>query len=105
MEEAEEIELDNSKTKLIRHVSFEQLFQKCFDEFQESNIYVCIDNTGAKSFFTLESQLTLIKDKQKKINNIKNNVSLRSAEKTEFTMDTFTENMKVKVNDFQPINR
>ena len=105
LEEAEDIELDRSKTKATRYVSFEQLFQKCFDEFHESNIYVCIENTGAKSFFTLESQLILIKDKQQKITHIKNNVSMTSVGKTEFAMDTFTENMKVKVNDFQPVNR
>lgn len=105
LEEAEEIQLDSSKTKVIRYVSFEQLFQKCFDEFQGSNIYVCIENTGAKSFFTLESQLILTKDKQQKITNISNNVSLTSAGKTEFSLDTFTENMEVKVNDFQPVDR
>ena len=105
LEEAEEIELDSSKRKVIRYVSFEQLFQKCFDEFQGSNIYVCIENTGAKSFFTLESQLILIKDKQQTIINIRNNVRLTSAGKTEFSLDTFTNDMEVKVNDFRPIDR
>ena len=105
LEETEEIELDSSKKKVIRYVSFEQLFQKCFDEFQGSNIYVCIENTGAKSFFRLESQLILIKDKQQTITNIRNNVSLTSAGKTEFSLDTFTKDMEVKVDDFRPIDR
>ena len=103
LEEAEEIELDSSKTKIIRYVSFEQLFQKCFDEFQGSTVYPCIENTGAKSFFTLESQLIPIKDKPQTISNIRNNVSLTSAGKTEFSVDTFTKDMKVKVNDFRPL--
>ncbi|HMB97531.1 MAG TPA: hypothetical protein VKM36_03550 [Balneolaceae bacterium] len=105
LEKAEEIELGSSKTKVIRYVSFEQLFQKCFDEFQESNIYVCIENTGAKSFFTLESQLILSKDKQQTITNIRNNEELISTGKIEIAMDTFTENMEVKINDFQPVDR
>lgn len=104
LEEAEEIELDSSKTKVIRTVNFKQLFQKCFDEFLESNIYGCIENTGAKTFFTLESQLILIKDQQQPIAKISNNTELMSSEKIEFAMETFTKGMEVKVNDFQPIN-
>lgn len=105
LEEAEEIELDSSKTMLIRYVSFKQLFLKCFDEFQGSNNYVCIENTGSKTFFTLETQLILIKNKQQITKNLMNNESLTSVGKTKFSLDTFTNDMEVKVNDFQPINR
>lgn len=105
LEKVEEVELNNSESVISRSVSFEQLFQKCFNEFRESNIYVCIENTGATSFFTLESQLILIRDKQQKITNTKNKEGLISVGKTKFTMDTFTENMEVKVTRFQPADR
>jgi len=104
LEEAEEVSLDNSKTRITRHISFEQLFQKCFDEFQGSNIYVCIENTGAKSLFTLKLQLILIEDKEQIITKIRDEVMLTSTGKTEFSMDTFTKNRQVKVNDFQPVD-
>lgn len=105
LEETEEVNLESTKTRFVRYVSFEQLFQKCFDEFLGSNIYVCIENAGTKSFFTLASQLTLIKDEQQIITNLKNNVSLTSVGKTKFSMDTFTKNGDVKVNNFQPVDR
>lgn len=105
LENTEEIKLESSKTKIIRYVPFDELFQKCFDEFMKSNMYVCIENTGARTFFTLESQLILIKNKQQTINNIRNNESLTSAGKTEFSLDTFTKGKEVKVSDFRPTDR
>lgn len=105
LEKTEEVSLDSSKTRITRYISFKQLFQKCFDEFRGSNIYICIENTGSKSFFTLESQLILITDDQQTITDIRDKVTLTSDGKTEFSMDTFTKNMEVKVNDFQPLDQ
>ncbi|PWN07334.1 hypothetical protein DDZ15_03450 [Rhodohalobacter mucosus] len=101
LEEAEEIELAGFKTEVTRYVSFDKLFQKCFDEFQSSNVYVCTENTGATSFFTLESQLFPIRENQQSINTM----STGSAEKTKFSLDTFTKEMEVRVNHFQLIDR
>lgn len=105
LEKTEEVSLTSSKTRITRFISFNQLFQKCFDEFQGSNIYVCIEYTGAKSFFTLESQLILIKDKEQKITKLRDKIELTSAGKTEFSMDTFTKNQEVEVNSFQPVDQ
>lgn len=104
LEKAEEINLDSSETNVIRYVSFDQLFQKCFDTSLKSDNYICIENTGTKSFFKIESQLTLIIDKHQKINNTKHNLSFTSMGKTKFSLDTFTKDMKVTVNNFQPID-
>lgn len=105
LEETKEVSLDSPKTRITHRISFEPLFQKCFDEFQESNIYVCIEDMGAKSFFTLESQLILIKDKEQKITNIRNKPELVSVGKAEFSMDTFAKNREVKVNSFQTVDQ
>lgn len=105
LEEAEEMVLDGTEMKIEGDISFEQLFQKCFDEFRAANIYVCIDNTGATSFLTLESQLILIEDRPKTNTHILNNASLGSLGKTKFSIDTFTKDMEVKVTDFQPMDR
>ncbi|WP_445666272.1 hypothetical protein [Fodinibius sp. AD559] len=104
-EETEEISLDNSKTRKTRTISYDQLFHKCFEEFRGSNIYACIEDTGAKSFFTLESQLIPLKDKEQRITKIRDEIELTSAEKTEFSMDTFTNNREVEVNSFQPVDQ
>jgi len=96
-----EIELESSERDITRFINFEQLFQRCFDEFQGSNIYVCIENTGAKFYVTLATHLVLIKDENHKNNNIRNNVSLSSAGIFEFSINTFTEYMEAKVNHFQ----
>lgn len=105
LEETKEVSLGSPKTRITRRISFDRLFQKCFDEFKESNIYVCIEGTGAKSFFTLESQLILIKDKEQRITQIRDKAELVSVEKTEFSMDTFTKNRQVEVNSFQIVDQ
>lgn len=105
LEKADQIELDRSETQISHFVGYEQLFQKCFDEFRGKNIYVCIDNTGATSFLTLESRLILIEDKQKTNTNLLDNGNLTSASKTDFSIDTFTKDDQVKVTHFQPMDR
>lgn len=105
LEETEEVNINSSKTSITRRISFDQLFQKCFDEFRGSNIHLCIENTGAKSFFTLESRLILIKDKDQRITNVRDGIELVSAGETEFSMDTFTKNGAVQVNSFQPVDQ
>lgn len=104
LKESEEIGLDSSGKKVIRYVSFEELFERCFGEFQESDMYACIENTGATTFFTLEAQLIPIKAQQQTMINIRNDNRLVSAGKAEFSLDTFTENMKVKIHSFQSLD-
>lgn len=105
LEESKEITIDSGSTQIKRQVSFEQLFSKCADEYSDSNIYVCIENTGAKSFFTIESELTLIKDKENTISEIDDLAAiLKSLGETEFALDTFTKNRTVQVNNFQPLD-
>lgn len=105
LKESEEIMLDTSKTEIDRRISFKSLFQKCFDDFRGSNIYVCVKNSGATSFFTLQSQLILLEDTQKEISKIDNDLDLKTTGKTEFSIDTFVKEKDVAVNSFQPLGR
>jgi|GEM_PF-6800104 len=67
-------------------------------------MYVCIENTCAKIFFTLESQLIMIKDQQHTMNSFRNDDRLVSTVKAEFSLDTFTENMEEKTHNFQSLD-
>lgn len=105
LKESEEIGLERSGKKVIRNVSFEELFESCLGEFQDSDMYVCIENTGATTFFTLESQLIPIKGQQQTMTGLRYDNRLVSVGKAEFSLDTFTENMEVKIHSFQSLDR
>ena len=106
LEETQMMSLDSGEKRLIRHVPFDRLFRKCADSFRDSNVYVCIENTGAKSVFTIESQLTLLRDQKGAVDVIDARGSaLDSVGKTGFSLDTFTGPHGVRVEHFQAENR
>lgn len=95
----ESINLNVGSQDIIKNISYNNLFRKCFTELDRSRVYVCTENTSSDSTMIIEVKLTPIQD------DIDNNiVGLVSIEKIKVKLETFTKNNKVNVNNFRVLN-
>lgn len=103
---SEMVTLSPGTKNITGRISFERMFEKCFDEYANRNIYVCIDNSGAESIFTLEVNVTLTRTGQKNVNALKEvpNIRLESSRELDIRIDTFTRNQRVIVKKFSPFS-
>jgi len=104
---SERIDLSPGTKNITRHISFERMFEKCFEEYVNRNIYVCVDNSGAESIFTLEVVVTLIRTDREDVGALEDipNIRLNSSRETFIRIDTFTRKQHVEVNEFSPLSQ
>ena len=106
LEKEQTLQLLDSRVKNTMEVSFEQLFQKCFDEFRNSNIYVCIPGAGtANTRFTVEARLfpteATLPDSTSGFIRAE---ELFTTSETGFSVDTVGEPDRIVVEQFRPLH-
>lgn len=103
LELAESINFDSNIQTIQKKVDYINLFQKCFNELKESNVYVCVESAGTSGIkFEINAKLILIEDNEEKMKNLDNNYNLEQSNvETEFIVDTFTKDGKVVVEKFR----
>jgi len=103
LELTESINIESNVQIIRRKVDYINLFQKCFNELKESNVYVCIEGAGtSESRFEIDVRLILIEDNEEKMKNLDNYYKLEQSNAAiGFVVDTFTRDGKVIVEKFQ----
>lgn len=99
LRKTEVLELAAGDTTLRRRIAYRDLFRTCDTVADSSRVPVCVDGTGARSFFAVTARLTL---KDAALSGDPVNVGPgwnRSSKRTELTLDTFTEDGTVTVRE------
>lgn len=85
--------LNDTENEFQRRITFDDIFSKCFNEFKNSNVYVCTENAGTRnSKFDI---IAALKPDQLKEDLFP--IDKSSESKTSFYLDTMNENGVVRV--------